>query len=240
MFNGLLWQAGARPFSQATPTSVKVNVNSPEAQKVVTFWENLIKAGDVSTDPDFNTDWDAGFNTGKYASWITAGWGLDTLRTAAPKTSGDWRAAPIPTWTAGQPTGANWGGSSDAVTKATKCPAAAAAFAMFINASPESANNLAYDKVLFPPVKSILADPKYSAQTLPFYGNTAPVKVFADASATVATDFQYSPFQDYAYAQLSTDVGAQFTKTGDPLTGLVKWQSDLETFAKKNGFTLEK
>lgn len=240
LFNALLWQAGARPFSQASSTSVKINANSPEAQKFVAYWEKLIKAGDVSTDADFNTDWNSGFNTGKYATWITAGWGLDSLRTGAPKTTGLWRAAPMPSWVAGKAVGANWGGSSDAVTKATKCPAAATALAAYINASPDSANNLAFDKVLFPPVKAVLADPKYSAQKLAFYGNTTPVKVFADASTTVATDFQYSPFQDYAYAQLNTDVGAQFTKTGDPVAGLAKWQSDLESFAKKNGFTLEK
>ena len=52
------------------------------------------------------------------------------------KTSiGQWRAAPLPQWTAGADVGADWGGSTYPVFAQSKHPAQAAEFSEWLNAT---------------------------------------------------------------------------------------------------------
>src|SRR3954447_20974986 len=91
---GLLWQAGAKPFTNTGPESVTVNVNDQTSKKLGTYWNGLIKEGAVSTDPDFTDAWYQALNRGKYATWLTAAWGPVFLSGSAKSTSGKWRAGP--------------------------------------------------------------------------------------------------------------------------------------------------
>lgn len=97
---GLLWQAGAKPFTTTAADSVKVNLNDDTAKKLGSYWADLLKDGSVSADPDFTDQWYQALNRGQYATWLTAAWGPVFLSGSAKSTSGKWRAAPLPQWDA--------------------------------------------------------------------------------------------------------------------------------------------
>ena len=122
---GFFWQAGIKPFGYDGEETVSIDVNSDEAKKVADYWTGLIQADLISTDVDFNDQWYQGLAGGKYAGWLTAAWAPVFLQGTAEGTSGLWRAAPLPQWTAGEEVSGNWGGSSDAVLAGSKNPIAA-------------------------------------------------------------------------------------------------------------------
>ena len=70
-----LWQAGVRPFTFDGKQTVKVDLASDEAQKVVKFWGDLVTNGTASNDTDFNDSWYQGLANGKWASLPIAAWG---------------------------------------------------------------------------------------------------------------------------------------------------------------------
>src|SRR6266849_6736940 len=148
-FNGLLWQAGSRPF-KVNGTNVSININDPAALQVANYWGNLIDQKVVQTAPDFTTDWYTGLAKGTYATWVTAAWGPVFLSGVAAQSAGKWRAAPLPQWTAGGQATANWGGSTDAVTTQSQHPKEAAEFAMWLNHDQNSATMFAQKQFLFP------------------------------------------------------------------------------------------
>jgi len=93
--NALLWQAGAWPF-KVNGTSLSIDFTSPKALQLINYWGSMVKAGVVSTVPDFATSWYTALSNGSIASWVTAGWGPVFLSGQAANTSGKWRAAPLP------------------------------------------------------------------------------------------------------------------------------------------------
>jgi multiple sugar transport system substrate-binding protein len=235
---GLEWQAGARPFDVQKTDTVGISLNDAAAKKVSAYWGGLVKDGTVATDPDFTDAWYQGLASGKYATWLGAAWGPLFLQGTAKATAGKWRVAPLPQWSAGEQAAGNWGGSTTAVTKQTKQPAAAAAFAMFLNTDPQSAALLNTDQSLFPASKALLNDPTFLGQKLDFYGGQTVNQTFADISSTVVTSFQWSPFQDYVFSEFNDTVGAAFTKKGAADTALDAWQGAVVKYAKEQGFTV--
>jgi multiple sugar transport system substrate-binding protein len=235
---GLEWQAGARPFDVQKTDTVGVSLNDAAAKKVSAYWSGLVKDGTVATDPDFTDAWYQGLASGRYATWLTAAWGPLFLQGTAKATAGKWRVAPLPQWSAGDQAAGNWGGSTTAVTKQTKQPAAAAAFAMFLNSDPQSAALLNSDQSLFPATKALLDNAAFLGQKLDFYGGQTVNQTFADISSTVVTSFQWSPFQDYVFSEFNDTVGTAFTKKGDLDAALDSWQGAVVKYAKDQGFTV--
>src|SRR5690606_24690216 len=107
-FVGLLWQAGAKPFTYSGGSEVGIDLTSDRVLEVVDYWQDLIDRDLVATDADFNDAWYQGLASGKYASWLTAAWGPTYLQGYAEGTSGLWRAAPLPQWAAGENVAGNW------------------------------------------------------------------------------------------------------------------------------------
>jgi multiple sugar transport system substrate-binding protein len=235
---GYAWQAGARPF-KVDGAKISISMNSPEMKKLAGFWSPLVASGVVSADADFNNDWYAGLTNGSYATWITAAWAPIFLTGSAAKSAGKWRVAPMPQWSDGASASGNWGGSTSAVTKQTKYPEAAAAFAMFLNHDPESSLALATKQSLYPPLKTTLENPQFRGQALPFFGGQKVNELFAGISETVATDFQWSPFNDYVTSTNNQILGGALTKKTDLSAALDSWQDNLAGYAKKQGFTVE-
>ncbi len=232
---GLMWQAGSRPF-EVNGTKVSINMDDPGAMKVANYWQGLIDDGTVSTDPDFTNDWYAGLGKGKYATWITAGWGPVFLKGVAAKSSGKWRAAPLPQWKAGENVSANWGGSTSAVTAASENPEAATEFAIWLNHNQKSVNMLTTKSNLFPTQKSRLNSPDFKNAPLAFAGGQKVNQVFIQASDHVDKGFEWSPFQDYVYAQLAEKVGAAAKGDTTFPEAMHKVQSSVTGYAKDQGF----
>jgi multiple sugar transport system substrate-binding protein len=234
---GYAWQAGGRPF-KIDGANLTVALNNAEMKKLADFWTPLVASGAVSTDADFNNDWYAGLSNGTYATWITAAWAPIFLQSSAAKSAGKWRVAPMPQWQDGAQVSGNWGGSTSAVTKQTKHPAAAAAFAMFLNHDPESSMLMATKQFLFPPLKQTLQDPRFVGQTPAFYGGQKVNALFAEISNTVATDFQWSPFNDYVSSTNNQIIGGALTNKSSLSAALDTWQTNVVSYAKKQGFTV--
>ncbi|MFJ9633929.1 ABC transporter substrate-binding protein [Streptomyces sp. NPDC101175] len=232
---GLAWQAGARPF-KVNGTNVTIGVNSAKMKQLADFWSPLVQQGIVSADPDFNNDWYAGLTKGTYATWVTAGWAPLFLEGAAAKSSGKWRVAPIPQWSDGQSVSGNWGGSTNAVTVQTKHPEAAAALAMFINHDKKSSLSLANDLSLFPPLQSTLSNPEFTGRASDFFGGQKVNQLFSEYSQMVSPDFQWSPFNDYVTNSYNTTFGTALNRKTSLSDALNAWQTDLTTYARKQGF----
>jgi multiple sugar transport system substrate-binding protein len=234
---GLEWQAGSHPFT-VNGTNLTVNLNDAPAQKVFNYWGDLVNKKLVATTPDFTNDWYAAFNNGKYATWITAAWGPVFLSGFAAHTSGKWRAAPLPQWSAGEMASANWGGSSDAVTMQSKHPKEAYELASWINHDKSSAMMLATKQFLFPTVNGVLSDPSFASGKLDFYGGQQVNQVFIESSGHVNTNFQWSPFQDYVYAQMGDLVGSAQSGKMSFSDALNQLQANVVAYGKQQGFTV--
>ncbi|GAA4325765.1 sugar ABC transporter substrate-binding protein [Streptomyces venetus] len=238
-WHGLLWQAGAEPYTTSGKSSLSISVDDAVSQKLGTYWGRLAKEGVISTDPDFTDGWYAGFNKGKYATWLTAAWGPAFLSGSAKSTAGKWRAAPLPQWDASKPVSGNWGGSTTAVVKSTRNPIAAARFAQFLNSDPASARMFATKQFFFPATKALLADPEFTGGASAFYGGQKVNALFADISGTVPASFQWPPFLDQAATDWTETVGKSLAGRTDTVAALGAWQSRLTTYAEKQGFTLK-
>ncbi|GAA0320821.1 ABC transporter substrate-binding protein [Kineococcus aurantiacus] len=235
---GLLWQAGVKPFGYDGGQGVTIAVNSPDAKKVLAYWQDLIQRDLVSVDADFNDAFYQGLNSGKYAGWLTAAWAPVFLQGTVEKTKGLWRAAPLPQWSAGQNASGNWGGSSNAVLATTGNRIAAYELAKWINNDDASTLMLAQEQSLFPASTAVLEDTTFTGQAVDFFGGQQVNKLFSDISNTVDTDFQWLPFTDYAYSQFNDIVGKAIGAKGDLSVALDSWQAALEKYAKDQGFSL--
>lgn len=235
--NSLMWQAGVRPF-KVNGTTLSIDFNSPAALKVANYWGGMMKAGLLTNTGDFNTAWYTALANGSLASWVTAGWGPVFLSGQAAKTTGKWRAAPLPQWTAGAHASANWGGSTDAVTTQSKRPKEAAEFAIWLNDNEQSANMLASEQFLFPVTKAVLKNPAFN-KPQPFYGGQKVNQIFATASSHVDLGFQWSPFQDYVYTQLQNELADAVKGKISYTAAINTLQNTLVSYAKSQGFTVK-
>jgi multiple sugar transport system substrate-binding protein len=238
-WHGLLWQAGGKPYTTSGRSTVAISVDDAVSKKLGAYWGGLAKEGVISSDPDFTDAWYAGFNSGKYATWITAAWGPVFLSGSAKSTSGKWRAAPLPQWDASAPSSGNWGGSTTAVMRSSKNPIAAAMFAQFLNSDPASAKLFTTEQFFFPATKALLTDASFVGQTPAFYGGQKVNQVFADISSTVPTSFQWPPFLDQVVTDWTETVGKSLADKTDSVTALSTWQSRITTYAKNQGFTVQ-
>ncbi|WP_454855759.1 ABC transporter substrate-binding protein [Promicromonospora soli] len=236
---GLMWQAGARPFGYDGEETVTIAVDSPEVRQVVEFWQDLVQDDVIAVDADFNDQWYQGLANGKYASWQTAAWGPVFLQGTAGKTSGKWRAAPLPQWSAGENVAGNWGGSTDVVLNQSDNPIPAAELARWINVEHDPALRFATEQFLFPAWNEILQDPEWLDQEAEFYGGQQVDKLFAEISGTVSTDMQWLPFMDFAYSAFNETLGDAISQRGDMSAGLEAWQAELVSYAESQGFTVE-
>jgi len=235
---GLMWQAGSRPFD-VNGAKISINMNDQGAMQVANYWQGLLEEGTVSTDPDFTNDWYAGLAKGKYATWISAGWGPVFLKGVAAESKGKWRVAPLPQWKAGETISANWGGSTSAVTAASEEPEAATEFAIWLNKNEKSVDMLTTESNLFPVQKSRLNSPDFVNARLAFAGGQKVNSVFIDASNNVDKGFEWSPFQDYVYAQLLEKVGDAAKGDTTFPEAMDKVQNSVTGYAKEQGFKVQ-
>jgi multiple sugar transport system substrate-binding protein len=238
-FMGLIWQAGARPFQQTGETSWDINLTSPPIQKVADYWAHLIANGSVAADPDYTTDWYHGMSSGKYASWLVAAWGPYFLTSVAASTSGRWRAAALPQWTAGANVSGNEGGGATVGYAGTKYPAAVTSFLEYTALNPAAATYLAQKQFRFPTTNAEASNPAFLSEKVPFYGGQQVNSVFAQIAKGVDKSFAWAPFNDYVASAFSDTVSKAFaSKRTNLLPALQAWQNEVVSYAKKQGFTV--
>jgi multiple sugar transport system substrate-binding protein len=235
---GIMQQAGSSPYTYSASNlpNITVKLNNDGAKKAMTYWQDMVTSGLADTKPYGTTDFYNGLTTGRYATYIAAGWGPGYLSSVAKSTAGKWRAAPLPQWDAGGTAQADWGGSSFAVTDQTKFPKEATLVAKEIFGSNQDAWKIGIDKAfLFPTAKPILDWDYFQNKQFDFFGNQKIMQVFVPAANGVSK-FDWNPFNDYAFSQLTTAMGQAVTKKTSWADALDSWQKNVTDYASKQGF----
>jgi multiple sugar transport system substrate-binding protein len=246
---GLLWQAGAHPYDLLSNGTWKIDLVTPTDQKVMEYWGKLVKEGAVPTADDFESSWEHNIATDKYVAFLGAAWSptFEVASYLPPSSKQEYEVTAMPQWVAGGHSDANWGGSSNAVTKdAPKSLIAdSALFAAFINTSK---SGLALDEApatkagggrgLFPGSANRAEVPEFTAPIPHFIG--VPNEEFSKLANDVNTDFQWDPwdteFDDFVSAQLSkAAAGKEAWSQVLPNT-----EQELLSYAKSAGYSVEK
>ena len=232
---GLTWQAGARPF-EVDGTKVSINLDDPAIQKVSEYWGDLVDRGVIASKPGGTNEWYRSVANGTYVTWPTAAWGPVFLEDIAGKSKGKWRAAPLPQWEEGANASSNWGGSTLAVTTQSEYAEEAAELAKWLTHDPEPTKLYTTKQFLFPVLNDLLNSPEFKNQKFDFYGGQEVNAVFVEASNNVEKGFEWSPFQDYVYAQMEEQYGA--AASGDAEFSQVpeNLQEKVTSYAKQQGF----
>jgi multiple sugar transport system substrate-binding protein len=243
----LWWQAGAFPYQVQANGSWKVNVDGPLEQKVMQFWGNLVTEGAVKVDQDFEADWTHHVAQDDYVAMVGAGWSPTYMVDAylPVNSTQQWAIAQMPQWTAGGDAAANWGGSTNAVTK--DCPSSlvkdAATFAAFINTSKSGlsvdekpATPAGGGRGLFPAALDRASIPEFSAPVPHFTGNIN--QQFSQYAANVPVKFQWSPWDTELGTFLTTEMGKAAAGKESWSQVLVNTQSQLVAYAKSAGYTV--
>lgn len=151
--------------------------------------------------------------------------------------SGDWRAAPLPQWKAGQTASAENGGSSLAVMKAGTKKDLAYAFVQYANQGAGVQTRIKGGA--FPATTADLNSPAFQNQAFPYFGGQQANKIFAESAKSVLPGWSYLPYQVYANSVFNDSVGKAYS-SGTPLTSALKaWQDKSTTYGQEQGFTME-
>jgi multiple sugar transport system substrate-binding protein len=242
------WQAGARPYQLLPNGEWKIDVDGPIEQQVLNYWGKLVDEKAIPADSDFTADWGHHIADDLYASFVGAAWSPtymvdEYLVPAHPQT---YTASALPQWTAGGTAEANWGGSTNAVTK--DCPSNAVAdgalFAAYINTSK---SGLAVDEQpattggggrgLFPASVSRATLPEFTAAVPDFTGNVNAV--FSANAADVPTNFEWSPWDSEFGDFISTELAKAAAGNESWTQALQVTQNELISYAKSAGYQVE-
>ncbi len=235
-FVGLTWQAGAQLFG-INGQSWKVSINHPQAQKVASYWQNLLSKNLVKTEPFYESAWYHDLQTGTVATWISPVWGGGTISTNAPQAAGKWRAAPIPQWQAGQTTDGNQGGATFAVFKSSKHPKEASEFDIWCNTNQQSLNYMIKAVSIFTADQPASDSPVLDSPQ-PYFGNQNYFPIFKQATTEVNTNFTWGPTINQVYNDIQdnfADAVNGRTTLNDALNTV---QQSTVNFMQKQGFSV--
>ncbi len=247
VLESLFWQAGAFPYQFEGNGSWKINLDGPIEQKVMNYWGTLVKEGAVAVDSDFTADWGHHIAADHYVSMIGAGWSPTYMVDAYLPTGStqQWAVTQMPQWTAGSHAAANWGGSTNAVTK--DAPASlvkdAALFAAFINTSKSGlsidespATPAGGGRGLFPAALARSSVPQFAAAVPHFSGNIN--SQFSTYANNVPTKFEWSPWDTEFGNFVTTQMAAAAAGKESWSKVLSTTQSQLVSYAQSAGYSV--
>lgn len=232
----MIWQAGGRPFTTTNGTTVNINFSNDGTTKYTTMWQQLIDQKLLSGITSWSDEWYKGLANGTISTLITGAWMPGVLESSVTGASGDWRVAAIPTYD-GTPVTSENGGSATAVTKQSSNPALAAAFLRWLNNSQDSIDIFRASGG-FPSTTADLTSSSFLAEAPAYFGGQKINEVLSAASSSVATGWQYLPFQVYANSIFSDTVGKSYAGGSTLQSGLASWQQQLTDYGNAQGFTV--
>ena len=234
----LMAQANAWPFTYTGGSSVGINWTGPAQTAFANYWQKLISAHEVNGVTDMTATSFADLDKSIDASWLSSAWGPSYFAPDAKSSVGDWRAAPLPQWTAGASVAANWGGSTYPVFKQSAHPAAAAQFSEWLNATDASWNiTKTAPSSLFPTYLPLLNDPTYKEITVPISGSSHPDEAFTAAASSIQ-GVPWPPFMTEALTQANTVFAGVLDGKTTLLQAFKNFQNVLVSYAKAQGFTV--
>ena len=234
----LMSQDGAFPFSYTGGSKVKINWTGPAQMKFAAYWQKILSAHELNAVSDVSAPAFADMDKGIDASWLSSAWGPSYFAPDAKSSVGDWKAAPLPQWTAGSDVAANWGGSTYPVFSQSAHPAQAAEFAEWL-----TANNASWNIVktppssLFPTYVPLLNAASFKDLKYPISGSSTPNVAFTAAAPKIAT-VQWPPFMTYALTESATTFAGVMTGKETLQQAFTTFQGQLVSYAKAQGFTV--
>jgi multiple sugar transport system substrate-binding protein len=231
----MIWQAGGRPF-QSEGTDITVDLEDEGSQKFADMWQPMLDEGLVAPIVTWSDEWYQALGDGTISSLLIGAWMPVNLESGVPEAEGDWRAAPMPQYMAGDEVNSENGGSALVVTEASEQQALAYGFAEFSNAGDGVGVRL--DAGTFPATVADIESDEFTGKEFPYFGGQKVNEVLADAATSVAPGWQYLPFQAYAVSIFNDKLGASYT-SDQPLTeGLTSWQDEIVSYGNNQGFAV--
>ncbi|WP_194916684.1 ABC transporter substrate-binding protein [Catenulispora rubra] len=236
-FAGLAQQAGANWWT-TSGTTWNVAIDDAPTQKVANYWSNLIDKGLVSPEPNWSPQWSTDMNSGNIIGWVSAQWAPNQFPSVAKDTSGKWVAAPLPAWTAGDPTVGIWGGETEAVTSNSKHPAEAAKFVKWLNSSTEGVKTLIQQVAAFPASLSNQSQDALKTPP-PFMSDQQDYNtLIAQAAKNVRTFQVWGPNANVTFDAYSNDFAAALQNKTPLSAALTQMQQATVDDLKKRGFSV--
>jgi multiple sugar transport system substrate-binding protein len=237
-FFGMLWQAGAQPFV-VDGQNITINFTSPEVTQVVKLWSDMMKAGVLSPIDTYTDDWNTAIGNGSIACWQAGAWGT-YISGYGPSFSGKWKVYLMPQWKAGDKANGNYGGSTDAVMKASTHPKEAAEFAQWLNTDAKPTLELTNpDKAgLFPVTNATLSNTQWSDVTYDYWSGQAIHQVMAEAAKEINPAFAWSPFTSFVYTTYADDLTKVRAGSMTFEAAMQDLQDKSVSYAKDQGFTV--
>ena len=197
---------------------------------------------------DFTANWGHQIAKDQFVSYVGAAWSptyeIDEYLT--PGTTQQYAVTALPQWKAGAASNGNWGGSTNAVTKDAPANLVkdAALFAAYINTSTSGlsiderpATPAGGGRGLFPASLARASVPEFNAPVPHFTGNVNAE--FSKLAAEVPKQFQWDPW-DTEFANYVTTQMAAAAAGKEPWSQVLKTtQSQLVTYAKDAGYSVE-
>lgn len=235
----LFAEAGSVPYT-VDGTNVTVDLDDAASNKVMSYWDDLVKKGLVGTEDGSTTDYNTHLVDGTYASVIAAAWLPGYLQGfEGADSDAVWRVAPVPQWAGAEPTQINIGGSAFSVTSQAKDKEAAALVAKEIFGT-EEAWKIGIEKgALFPLWKPILESDYFANLEYPFFGGQTINKDVFLTAATEYKGFQVSPFQNFAYDKLTEAVNAVNSGESTVADALATYQKSVSEYATGQGYSVK-
>ncbi|HET9375918.1 MAG TPA: extracellular solute-binding protein [Chthoniobacterales bacterium] len=242
-FIGLAWASGGEFFKVKGDTWIQ-SLNNSASEKVLTFWDGLIKNGYVSTLPDFTAEFYSALGSDQIASSPEAAWGPGVFAASLKeKTSGEWRLAPLPQWSKDQPFhSGNWGGSCNAVTKQSKYPKAATLFSIWLNTHKAPVISNWISTGIFPASISGLASPELNDPTKnpsKFCGGQNIAQVYSDAAKAINVEFAWAPWFAFANDNYNKHIADLLSGAATVKQALDGWQNDCLKNGKDAGYDVK-
>jgi multiple sugar transport system substrate-binding protein len=241
---GLVWAAGGEFFKISGDNWIQT-LNSPESEKVLTYWNNLVKKKYVAALPGFTAEFYQAVGDGQIAGSIEAAWGPGvTAASLNDRTSGEWRVAPLPQWSKDQPfRSGNWGGSCNVVPKQSKHPKAATLFCVWLNTAKGPVLSNWTNYAIFPASLAGLNSPDLNQPDKnpgKFCGGQNVAEVYAQASKAVNVDFAWAPWFAFVNDNFNKQIDALFVGGKvTPKQALDAWQNESLKNAKGDGYEVK-
>ncbi len=233
----MMWLAGAKPFG-VEGNSVTIDLGDEGVVEFGEFWQKMIDEDLINmTVSGWSDDWFKGLGDGTLASLITGAWMPANLIGSAPAAAGDFRVAAAPIPDAASPANSENGGSSMAILDSSEQKEAAYKFLEFNSSGDGVAIRVAGGN--FPSTNAELQDPEFLSYTDEYFGGQTYNEVLAQAAADVLPGWSYLPFQVYANSIFGDKVTGAYSGSGNLVDSFASWQTDLESYAKQNGFMEE-
>jgi len=233
-----IWQAGGRPF-KVDGTKVHINFSDQGTKRAVAFWQKMLDEGLINTKiTAWSDDWNRALNDGTLASQNMGGWLTSTLPERAPDAAGNFRVSLMPQWEAGQKVGAENGGSSFGIPKASTNKKVAFEFLEYFTHGDGLQARV--DAGALVPNNSVLDSAKFLNAKSPYFGGQKTGEVLAEASRIAAVGWQYPPFFEWARS-IYGDIATPFYTTGKGSLAQVleTWKQRSIKYGNEQGFKVD-